>query len=179
MVIFAEPMPSITHFAETQRFTQWWLWAIMTIFGAGQLIAILRLVMSGQDKSQGHSDWQGMLFGLIVTFLLILFFLVIRLVTKVTDEGIFVRFLPFHLKTRFYPWADISKCYVREYKAISEYGGWGIRGSILGKGRALTVNGNRGLQLEFTSGKKLLIGTQQADVLTTALEKSGRLTPAP
>jgi hypothetical protein len=39
-----------------------------------------------------------------------------------------------------------------------EYGGWGIKYGKMGK--AYNVSGNRGVQLEFTDGKRLLIGSQ-------------------
>lgn len=40
-----------------------------------------------------------------------------------------------------------------------DYGGWGIRYGR--KGKAFNVFGSRGLQLEFTNGKRLLIGSQK------------------
>lgn len=57
-----------------------------------------------------------------------------------------------------------SKAYVRTYDALSEYGGWGLKGGALwnnSKGKAINVSGNIGIQLELKNGKKLLIGTQK------------------
>jgi hypothetical protein len=47
---------------------------------------------------------------------------------------------------------------------------------MLGKGRAFNVSGDKGLQLQFSNGKRLLIGTQMPDELTTVLARVGLLT---
>ena len=56
-----------------------------------------------------------------------------------------------------------DKAYIRKYDALTEYGGWGIKGGKFwkkDKGTAVNVSGDIGIQLELKSGKKLLIGTQ-------------------
>ncbi|MBX2959059.1 MAG: hypothetical protein KF732_03800 [Flavobacteriales bacterium] len=67
--------------------------------------------------------------------------------------------------------------YVRQYSPLTEYGGWGIRLGLFGKGTAYNVSGNKGLQLEFTNNKKLLIGTNKPNELTETLTKIGKLNP--
>jgi len=42
---------------------------------------------------------------------------------------------------------------------------------LFGKGRALNMSGNMGLQLELKDGKKLLIGTQKFEELEQLLQK--------
>jgi len=102
---------------------------------------------------------------LTVTFLLV--FLSFKLQTRIKADGIYVRFFPFHLKFRYFPWDAIRTSYVRDYKPITEYGGWGLRG--FGSNRALNVSGKTGLQIEFTNGNKLLIGTNKGHELKTVL----------
>ncbi|MHC4338483.1 MAG: hypothetical protein ACYSTG_11155 [Planctomycetota bacterium] len=64
----------------------------------------------------------------------------------------------------------MSECYARTYKPIREYGGWGIRYSFRkGIGRAYNMSGNKGVQLVFKNGKKLLIGSQKPDELAQAI----------
>jgi hypothetical protein len=44
---------------------------------------------------------------------------------------------------------------------------------------AYNVSGNRGVQLELVSGKRILIGSQQAEELAAAIEAvSGKARPA-
>ncbi len=107
--------------------------------------------------------------------LLTILFRSFRLETVLKTEGIYVRFVPFHSKARFYPWDSLSRCYLREYSPLKEYGGWGIRYGPFGKGTAFNVSGNKGLQLETTTGKKILIGTRQPAAIAAVLEKTGHL----
>ena len=94
-------------------------------------------------------------------------FLFGNLRTAVRGDGIYVRFWPFHFSDRKMPFTEIARCEVREYKPVREYGGWGIK---CGKGGwSYTMSGNRGVQLEFTDGKRLLIGSQRADELGHAI----------
>ena len=102
-------------------------------------------------------------------------FLNLRLETFIKNDGIHVRFFPFHIKFKHYPWESISRSYVREYSPLMEYGGWGLRMGLFGKGTAFNVSGSMGLQLEFTNSKKLLIGTNKPEELITALNKIERL----
>jgi hypothetical protein len=75
---------------------------------------------------------------------------------------------------KYYPWNEISKSYVRQYFPIREYGGWGLRLGIFGKGKAYNISGDKGLQVEFSDNKKLLIGTNKPDELAETLDKIGQ-----
>ena len=90
-----------------------------------------------------------------------------RLVTIVTPFCIEVRFIPF--VTRIIPFADIEKARIKEYRAVKEFGGWGIRCALKGKISALTISGNSGLELQLEDGKRLLIGTKNPKALSSAL----------
>lgn len=110
---------------------------------------------------------------LLLTLGLILFMSIliynIRLDTKIRKDGVHVRFFPFHLRYRFYSWDSIRHWQVRKYNAIIEYGGWGFRLGLLGKGKALSISGDHGLQLEFNDDKKLLIGTKKPKEMEEAI----------
>ena len=108
---------------------------------------------------------------LVVTLLMIN----IRLDMQIKKDGIYVRFFPFHLNFRFFSWEVISKSFVRQYNPIAEYGGWGFRLGLFGRGRALNISGDKGLQLEFSDGKKLLIGTIMPEELRETLIRLGQL----
>jgi hypothetical protein len=60
---------------------------------------------------------------------------------------------------------------VRSYNPLREFGGWGYRSWGGKKGNAWNISGNQGLQLQFKSGKELLIGTQQPEALVQCFEK--------
>ena len=156
-------------FSEKQRFNQWWIWLILLVSNFSFLI--------GCFLEASKADRTALVVGLLVVFAVTLLILRFRLETEIKRDGVYVRVPPLLLKWRFYPWENIAKAYIREYKPILEYGGWGIRG--LGKNRALNISGNIGLQLEFTDGKKMLIGTNNWDDLQKALVKLGHKTQSP
>ncbi len=92
--------------------------------------------------------------------------------TEVHADALCAQLFPLTRRHRF-SWHEIASFEARTYRPILEYGGWGIRYGTTGK--AYNVRGNRGVQLEFTDGKRLLIGSQQADELAAAMQAaSGR-----
>jgi len=111
---------------------------------------------------------------LIFIFILVMDWLLlkVKLVTEINRDAIRYRFYPFILRDRFIYWQDIEKAYVRQYKPMIEYGGWGIRYGFNGK--ALNIKGNKGLQLELKNGKKLLLGTQKPEELEELLRTLGK-----
>ncbi len=162
-------------FREKQKFNQWWIWFIVIGLNAILLFAVYRQVLAGQpfgDNPMGD-DALLLTFGLVLLFTLM--FLSFRLETIIKSDGIYVRFFPFHMKFQYYSWESLLKVYVREYSPMSDYGGWGMRWSLFGKGKAYNVSGDKGLQLELKNNKKLLIGTNQAAELTTLLSTLGQL----
>ena len=74
---------------------------------------------------------------------LIWLFFVMRLVTEVHADGIYLGFFPFSSQKIMY--TTIVGHRVREYRPIREYGGWGVRFNR--SGRAYTVSGNLGASL--------------------------------
>jgi len=111
----------------------------------------------------------------IVVLLITLLFSVLRLDTEIREDGVYVRFFPLRVNFRKYPWEDIEKIFVRKYRPLLEYGGWGIRFSLSGNGRALSVSGNKGTQLVLRNNAKLLIGTNKPEEAALALSNSGHL----
>jgi hypothetical protein len=109
-----------------------------------------------------------LLAGVVVPMLIVVLFWVLKLETEVRPDGLYVRYFPFHINFKRFGAEDLSEYYARTYSPIWEYGGWGIRGSF-GKGKAYNVSGNKGVQLVFKSGKRLLIGSQRAEELEEAI----------
>lgn len=162
-------------FTERQRFRQWWIWLILLGVNGLPLFAVVKQVIGGQQFGSKPMENTGLLVITGITIILTLLFLNFRLDTTIKNDGIYVRFFPIHLKYKYYAWDKLKKIYVRQYSPITEFGGWGIRVGLMGAGKAFNVSGNKGLQLEFTDNKKLLIGTNKPDELIRILKKSGHL----
>ena len=165
-------------FIEEQKFTQIWLFLVLAILF---IMAIIPIVKDWDTISQGSvgeilSNTGGILV-LLFVFVLFNFF---KLKTRIDEKGIYYQYLPFHFSYRFLNWDSISKCYVRNYNAIFEYGGWGLKFSFRkSKGESFTVKGNIGLQIAMQNGKNILIGTQKKEEIQRTIEtyqdKTGRM----
>ena len=143
-------------FYEIQQFRQIWICLIILIIVIVLYIPIISGVLN--------------IFLSIIFFLFgfgfIWLFYSMKLVTEVKEAGIQITFTPF---TNFIiPFNEIKNLEIREYRPILEYGGWGIRFNRTGK--AYTVSGKIGLQVELFNGKKILIGTEKSDDLLKSLD---------
>ena len=163
-------------FKEVQSFRYKWPWFLVLA------VAIFNVVLFGWamykqfylGEPWGNKPLSDIGLGVVSTLILLLMFAVFCLFHFQTlhleiDEG-FIRykFPPFINSTKSLKSTDVSELYVRTYSPISEFGGWGYRG-ILRKNQAYNVSGNKGLQIVFTNGKKLLIGTEKPDQLKQAI----------
>jgi hypothetical protein len=155
-------------FTEKQKFAQWWIWVVLIgvtvlcIWGAVQ-----QLVFKIPFGNKPAPD-QLLIFICLVPLVPLALFWFMALETEIDEQGVSYQFKPLHLKKRFIAWNEITEAYVREYKPLKEYGGWGIRGSFR-NGKAYNVSGNKGLQLVLKNGKKILLGTNKSDELTAFL----------
>ena len=144
-------------FYEIQQFRAIWVWAIifislyaliLTIIGIASILLSIILVSIG--------------FGFFWLFYRM------YLLTVIKEDGIQIKFFPF---TDFMiPFNKIKDYKIREYRPIIDYGGWGIRFNKSGK--AYTVSGKIGLQIDLSNGKSILIGTQKPDVLLYSVNKN-------
>lgn len=153
-------------FSEKQRFTQWWLWLILVVVMLDPFYLLLK------DPASGKDPW-AIFFNLIVPALIVVLFRLLCLETRISDEAIQFRFFPFQRKFRNISKAALSKAYVRRYRPLMDYGGWGIRWNLMGKGSAYNVSGNEGMQLEYKNGRKLLIGTREPEKVAQVLLQAG------
>lgn len=158
-------------FSERQRFKQWWLWLILFGINGIFLFGVYKQVFLGQQFGDNPMSNLGIFIGTGFTILLTLLFFNFRLDTYIKNDGIYVRLFPFHLQFKYFSWEIITKCYVRQYAPLSEYGGWGIRFGLFDSGTAFNVSGNIGLQLEIKGNKKLLIGTHKPEEIKEVLNK--------
>ncbi|MBS4057952.1 MAG: hypothetical protein KGZ82_11590 [Bacteroidales bacterium] len=156
-------------FSEKQRFRQWWIWAVLLGISLFFLIGLAIYFVKGEAAKNGTAGSIGMLFITVIPLALTWLFSRATLETYISSKGIDIRFFPFVNKIRHIDWADIAEAYVREYKPLREFGGWGIRTGLTGRTGAWNVSGNEGLQLVMKNGTKLLIGTQKPEEIRQML----------
>ncbi len=90
-----------------------------------------------------------------------------KLDTQVRNEGLFIKFRPFHRRWVMLPFHDIVEANAITYKPLKDYGGWGIRYGP--KGKAYNVSGNKGVLLKFEDGPSILIGSTNHQVLCSLI----------
>ena len=145
-----------THFEEEQSFRQRWVWALM---GATLVLLVvpLGLVLFGTPVKAGSEILPGVVglaLGIAVVIGVAVLMYFMKLSVRLDDAGLHVRFFP--LVKKDIPLADIARWEARTYHPILEYGGCG----------------NLGVQLEFTNGKRLLIGSQRPEELAAAISQA-------
>ncbi len=154
-------------FYESQKFTQWWLWAIIlssTLAVAGLLTKELVEQMNADaplDRTPTPIAFIMISFAFIVG--LIWLFTQLTLETKVDRNGVHYRFFPIIPSWKTISRGDIQYWDVKKYFVLG-YGirfSWGIT--------TLNVGGNRGLTLHCATHKKLRLGTQKPEELTQAM----------
>jgi len=146
-------------FREEQRFTQLWIIVLIAVSALIPLVIILSQYLKNENAFTATELVITLSLGVCLPLIIFLF----KLYTRIDEKGVHYRFSPFHFKLKTIQWSKISKAYVRKYDAISEYGGWGLKGGYFwrkSKGTAINVSGDIGIQLELENGKRILIGTK-------------------
>ena len=158
-------------FLEEQKFTQLWLHILLIIsFIVTTAITVNKYIESNTDNNDELVELIIVVGSLLLVYLLIFS---LKLKTRIDENGFKFRFIPFHFTAKSINWNEIERVYTRKYDAISEYGGWGMKGGMFwrkSKGVAYNVKGDIGLQLELKNGKKILIGTQKEDEVKRVLQ---------
>jgi uncharacterized integral membrane protein len=166
-------------FRESQSLRRWLLWL--------PFLALTLLFVWGIIRQEvfhtpfGDKPAPSIILAVLALFMGILayLFLAAQLDVEIHNDSIRYRYFPFVPSWRTVRAVDVQSAYVRTYHPILEYGGWGYRAmpGFMGKGKALNISGNQGIQLVFTDGARLLLGTRRPADAKQALEKSSGLSP--
>jgi hypothetical protein len=162
-------------YVEVQRFRQPWLWAIVAgvsglltgVFGYG---IVQQLVRGRPWGDHPVSDTALVIIAalnvLVVGVGLPATFVLLKLVTEVKPDGIFVALSP--IVRRHIPFDEIRSFAAKSYRPIRDYGGWGYRVGRKGS-RAFNAMGDRGVEIELADGRIVMIGSQRAEALEQAI----------
>ena len=167
-------------FHEEQQFRQTWVWIILIAPTAiVWYIAIQQLIFGNPVGNNPASNEMAFVFWIAFGILFPLFFHKLKLITQVRQNGLYIKFSTIHFSFKKISLDNLKRHYVRTYNPLGEYGGWGIKYGKMGK--VYNVSGDRGVQLEFTDRKGLLISSQKAEQLDGAigrcLREYGKIKP--
>ncbi|MFL5808454.1 MAG: hypothetical protein ACJ749_02975 [Flavisolibacter sp.] len=96
-----------------------------------------------------------------------------RMITQIRTDGIYIRFPPFQSSFIAYRWENILDVYLRNYDALSEYGGWGIKFTAMGIGYVLP--GTWGIQMVLKDKTRVLISTKMPAEVSQVLQQLGKI----
>lgn len=151
-------MENTVYFSEKQKFKNPLIWIPLIIVNCLMIYLVLKGIANAAGSAEGI-----IIPAIVIGVVLLSTFLLysISLDTQIRKDGVYFRFYPLQQKYQCIPRERISQIYVRQYKPLREYGGWGYRVSITGNGKALNISGNQGIQIIYDENKKLLLGTQK------------------
>lgn len=152
-------------FQEKQRFTQWWLWAILLGIAAFATFAFYRQIIQGQIFGDNPMYDTGLTIFAIVMYALPVLFWRFHLDTHIDEVHINFNFMP--LLKKSVSWKDVKSAKVLNYGSV---GGWGLKHSKK-YGSVYSTGGEMGLAIVMNSGHKFVIGTQKENDLKSFLEK--------
>ena len=161
--------PSEVSYSEKQRFRQRWLWMLLLIFPVGSLWALFQEIILGSVFGSNAESIPVLFVLVVISAMFTLFMYTTGLDTEVVEEGLRIRFWPFHLNWMLFPFSSILKAEAVTYSPLAEYGGWGIRYGR--KGKAYNVSGNKGVLLTLRDGMKVLIGSKNHEVMCSAINE--------
>jgi len=160
-----------TLYREVQYFRQLWLWILILGISAVSIWGMVQQLFLNEPFGNNPApDAILIVIVIIFGFGFPIVFYKMNLTTEVRRNGIYYRFFPFHLSFHKIKFEDIAECEVRVYRVLRDYGGWGIRYGRMGK--AYNVSGNRGVQLKFSDGKRLLFGSQKPEEFAATIKAS-------
>lgn len=162
-------METKVFFVEKQKFKQKWVWILL---GAINLVFFYGIIKQLYFKIPFGNNPTGDK-GLIISTLLFLVFCFlfsrICLTTIISEHSITIQLNNFKKIKKTINWEDVASCEIRKYKPILEYGGWGIRFGM--NGMAYNMYGNMGIQLTLKSGSKILIGTNESELISPIIKE--------
>jgi hypothetical protein len=147
---------------------------ILAVIGVAVLVVIYGAysqLYEGISFGNMPSNSTSSLITLAVLIVLGILLIKARLHTTINEEGVYVKLFPLQLQWRHTHWAEIDQLEIVQFDAVGDYGGYGIRFSLSGKGVAYIVEGNSGLHIHRKHKKPLLIGTQRTAEMLERLEE--------
>lgn len=165
-------------FSETQRAMRIWLIALMglvwTAFMVFTVLAVNSQLIQGIPfGSKPMPDTMLIIFLIAFNILFMLLetlIVILKLEVHIDSSGIRYSYFPF-LRRRTIAKEEVAFAWVRKYKPIKEYGGWGYR--TLFRQKAYNVWGKWGIQIIMKNNKSLLLGTQQPEEAARVLKHLG------
>jgi hypothetical protein len=155
----------MVYFREEQRFD--WFWMPLTAVPAAIVgYGIYRQEWSGRPVFDQPGAAILLWSAFAVTFGVFVWFLGIKLISEVRPQGLWIRFYWLRPE-RLIPWSEIERAEAVTYRPIRDFGGWGVRWAP--RGIVYNTRGHRGVRIFLTNGQRVVLGSQRAGELASAI----------
>ena len=149
-------------FSETQRFQQWHTRIILAFPPAALLFMTCRQVIFHKPWGSPPASNGGLIFLTVLLAAVYLRLITVKLATELRRGEIAVGMRGLW-KLRRIPLERVRAAEAVTYDAAADFGGYGIRSGK--RGTAYIARGNRAVELALSDGRKILIGSQNPDLL--------------
>ncbi|KOO46103.1 DUF6141 family protein [Priestia koreensis] len=157
-------------YREIQRPRTLLLWVPMLAVALLMWYAFIQQVFFGNKVGTNPAS-NGTLIVLWVVFGIIfpvVFLGLLKLVTEVRDDGLYIRYVPFHIHYKVFLFSEITSYKPITYSPLKRFGGWGIRFNLQNE-IAYNMSGNSGMEIQFQQ-HTIVIGTRRPDELKKAID---------
>jgi hypothetical protein len=130
---------------------------------------IYQILLGNQFGSKPASDATVIVFWVIlgVAFPLILLKWT-KLIVEVHEDGLYIRFMPFHLQYKKFLYKDIKDCKSIKFSPLTRFGGWGFRVNFKGETGYIS-SGKQGIELTLKY-QTVVISATNPDELIKAMD---------
>lgn len=152
-------------FNESQSYRGTWLIYLILLIELPTVILLLVLFFTSDEKREMGI---ALVFVFGIMSLAMALILNIKLETRIDDQGIRYRYLPFIRKWKLFRKESIVTIEVITFNPLLDYGGWGMKGNKTTN--LYNITGDEGILIDSGESKKTLLGTLKAKELKSFLE---------
>ena len=110
----------------------------------------------------------GMIFWSIFLWLIYLRLITVKLVTNLTPDKLSIAMRGIW-RVRHIPRQQIESVDTTSFNAAKDFGGYGMR--TIGRKKAYVADGNRGVRIQLTGGRTVVIGSRRPEALIAAIRQ--------
>ncbi|MCT2534718.1 DUF6141 family protein [Aquibacillus koreensis] len=157
-------------FREIQKPRSMLLWIFISVFTFSMWYIFIQQIILGKPVGTKPAPnvfliilW--VFFSVIVPIILLFF---TKLIIEVREEGLYIRYMPFHFRYKQFLFKEIKHYQSINYSPLKRFGGWGIRLNVNGE-KAYNMDGNKAIELGM-KGQTLVIGTRKPEEFKNAID---------
>lgn len=164
--------PNDVVYREIQRPRQIWFWVLIILAAAYMWYwFFMQIIFDVPIGSNPASDAVTIVVCVIFGIALPVFmFGLVKLIIEVRNDGLYIRFSPFHFHYKQYLFKDIRHYESITYSPLKRFGGWGVRFNLKDE-TAYNMNGKKGIELKLKHNT-VVIGTQKPDELKKVMDST-------